>query len=63
MKTAEDWFKDFPAGGDAVEIIRAAQLDAWKQGMTDAAGEIVTDGNPDNARTRIITVRDSRTSL
>jgi hypothetical protein len=39
---------------------KAIQLDAWKQGMTDAAGLIIRDGNPEVAKEKIISCRDSK---
>ena len=41
MKTPEEWQEDIEAcnlkQGREIEIIKLIQLDAWKQGMLDAA--------------------------
>jgi len=44
MKRAEDWIREFseltPLTQGAVEYVRQIQLDAWSQGMADAANII-----------------------
>lgn len=40
MKTAEEWFNDFPLEYDALALIRAAQLDAMREGMRRAAHQV-----------------------
>lgn len=48
MKTAEDWIVCYNWSGQTFEQIKfqikAIQLDAWRQGMTDAAEECVKQG-------------------
>lgn len=62
MKTAEEWYPEL--GCDvSVEQIKAIQLDAWKQGMTDACQCIIPDGNPIVALHKIEKALNEKTSL
>lgn len=70
MKTAEEWEKawcDDYNKHEQIAQIRIIQLDAWKQGMSDAA----RIANPTNSQwyatktieTNILTARDNKTTL
>ena len=59
MKTAEEWCTQFEEAL-AEEYIKAIQLDAWKQGMTDAAALVTRPGNKLQA---IIDARDAKKDL
>ncbi len=63
MKSAQEWtdtdlnYAIFSQGGDAVyEVVKARDLEMWKQGMTDAA-EIVVKYAVDLGRTPVNGVR------
>lgn len=67
MKTAEEWLYELDANETGVAVcttseIRQIQLDALKQGMTEAA-EIVHDEGLLQMSESILAARDSKTSL
>lgn len=76
MKPAIEWTNEQEQGGGYIELsargfnslVQAIQLDAWKQGMTDAA-EVVNDARSGDEtdlrciRDRIKSKRDQTTSV
>lgn len=82
VKTAKKWYAEYcndrklpdsqrKLGASNGDLIRAVQLDAWKQGMTDAAevnhkwsaGRPMSSRDIDRASLEIKSVRDSKTTL
>lgn len=64
MKTAEEWrailFQMSP-DSNFIDLISQIQLDAWKQGMTDAAMAIAGGTNQDS--NAILSLRDKRKEI
>lgn len=47
MKTAEEWIHNkVPFREDWIELTKQIQLDAWKQGMSDAASKVSDFSSP-----------------
>ncbi len=68
MKTAEEWLKEVkgnPITGGYLfpEDIEEIQLDAWKQGMTDAVGICDSQASASLASFHIKSIRDDKKSL
>ena len=65
MKTAEEWCNEMGfLGNGYIQVIKQIQLDAWKQGMSDAAEiEFIAGVKNESFYFAIMTARDQRTSI